>query len=251
LLPEASSTLHTPVLEPAIGAETAPRPRVLPYYGLVAESGSLAGDPIDAVNDALPRLHEAIREDFDVDEILRFGLVAFGSQATIALPLCELSAVAEVPSLVAHGTANYGEAFRVLRLAIEADVPVLRAQGYDVFRPVVFMYADCGPDGGPYGPWLTDLTHLVDPAFAYRPHLVVFGLAGADRSVLARVATLKAYVADEGVDKATALREWATQLAQSMVASARSAGQGGSTLVIPPAPSGFREVALRSSTSVP
>lgn len=246
------STGEAPLELPTEGrSESAPagadgRPRVLPFYGLLDESGSMDGSPIRAINEALPRLHSAICEDFDVDSIVRFSLIAFASDADVTLPLCELSTVDTLPGVTAHGTTSYARAFQVLRDAIETDVPALQAQGFDVLRPVAFMYSDGCPDGGPEGAWRSDYDRLIEPGFAFRPHIIAFGIGEADRAVIAHVATLKGYMADEGLDSADALKTWATRLAQSMVASARSVAQGGSSLVVPPTPVGFQEIPLES-----
>ena len=110
----------------------------------------------------------------------------------------------------------------------------------------MFFFSDGEPDGGPNGAWTADLDHLLDPSFDFRPHIVAFGIGDADASVIARVATLRAYMATDGTDAADAVREWATRFTQSIVASAQGVAQGGTTLVIPPTPTGFQEIPLES-----
>jgi hypothetical protein len=75
---------------------------VFPLFLLLDVSGSMSGEPIEALNEALPGLKEAIRQDPTVGEIARIGVITFSDEARTVLPLCDLL-YAEMPSLSCEG----------------------------------------------------------------------------------------------------------------------------------------------------
>lgn len=214
---------------------------LLPFYGLGDESESMAGEPVGAINTALEELHAAVRENPVVADLTRFGLVAFSTSPEVLLPLSDLSQVAQVPGLSAGGCTNYGAAFDHLRSAIGSDVATLAADGYRVYRPAVFFFSDGQPtDRG----WEAALARLQDRSWALRPNIVAFGFGQADPAVIAKVATLKAYMAAGGVSAAQALSEWAKVLLNSMLTSAQKLVSGHPALALPTATPGLQEIPL-------
>lgn len=221
------------------------RPQILPFLACCDRSTSMENAPINAINTALPALHQTINREFDVADKVRFGVISFASDATEDLPLSDLGFVDQMPTLNASGSTNYAQAFTLLRQAIERGIADLNAEGFDVLRPVVFLLTDGAPDGGPFGPWLSAYNDLIDPNFALHPHIIAFGIGDADPTVISRVATLKAYMAADNTSPADAVRQWATRFTQSIVQSARSFNNnGGPSLVIPPTPTGFQDLPL-------
>ncbi|MFJ5046994.1 VWA domain-containing protein [Streptomyces sp. NPDC098077] len=200
--------------------------QILPFYLVCDESASMSGEAMDTVNAALPELHQEISENPTVADKTRFALIGFSDTAAVLQPLADLSELTTLPSLSAGGMTSFGSAFRVLRDAIEKDVTSLKAEGNEVYRPVVFFLSDGLPtDAG----WESDLEALEDKAkFRYAPKIIAFGISDADPAIITRVANFRGFMQNnDSVTPAAALREFARSLTQSIVTSATSmAAQG-------------------------
>ncbi|MFI7020223.1 VWA domain-containing protein [Streptomyces sp. NPDC050164] len=198
--------------------------QLLPFYMVCDESGSMAGGGVDAINAALPDLHQEISTNPSVADKTRFALIGFSTQASVLQPLADLSELTQLPSLSAGGVTSFGAAFRLLKDTIEKDVAGLKGEGHDVYRPVVFFLSDGIPtDEG----WRTALSEL--NAFRYAPKIIAFGISDADAATITEVANFKAFIQqNDSISPAVALREFASSLTRSIVSSATSmAAQGG------------------------
>jgi uncharacterized protein YegL len=217
--------------------------QILPFYLLCDESGSMVGDSIDAINKALPDLHHEISTNPTVADKTRFCLIGFSDSATVLQPLVDLSDIDEVPALAAGGLTSYGEAFRTLLRCIDGDVAALRAEGHDVYRPVVFFLSDGIPTDSD---WEQAYKELIE--FQFHPKIIAFGIGEAQESTIAQVATFRAFIQqDSSVSPAQALREFASSLTRSIVRSAGSIaadGGNGFTLAVDDAVPGFSTVSL-------
>ncbi|MFD9373047.1 VWA domain-containing protein [Streptomyces sp. NPDC060020] len=198
--------------------------QLLPFYMVCDESGSMGGDPIDAINNALPELYDEISSNPTVSDKTRFCLIGFSSEARVLQPLADLSELTGLPALQVSGLTHFGHAFETLRLTMEQDVARLKAEGHQVFRPVVFFLSD----GIPTDSWAQEYAALTGPAARIRPHIVAFGIGECDRATITQVATFKAFIQkDATVSPAAALREFATALTKSIVHSVSGAAPGG------------------------
>jgi uncharacterized protein YegL len=201
--------------------------QILPFYMVCDESGSMSGPGVDAINDALPDLHQEISTNPTVADKTRFALIGFSTTASVLQPLTDLSELTQLPSLSAGGVTCFGAAFSLLRKTIEQDVTALKAEGHEVYRPVVFFLSDGVPtDLG----WQHELAELRDPAkFRYAPKIIAFGITAADAATITEVANFKAFLQeDSSITPADALREFASSLTRSIVSSATSmSAQGG------------------------
>ncbi|WP_317446355.1 vWA domain-containing protein [Streptomyces collinus] len=198
--------------------------QILPFYMVCDESGSMAGGGVDAINRALPEVHQEISTNPSVADKTRFALIGFSTQASVLQPLADLSELTQLPSLTAGGVTSFGSAFRLLKSTIERDVADLKAEGHDVYRPVVFFLSDGIPtDEG----WRTDLQEL--NSFRYAPKIIAFGIDDADAATITEVANYKAFMQqDDSISAAMALREFASSFTRSIVNSATSmASKGG------------------------
>ena len=194
--------------------------QVLPFYLLCDEGGSMAGASIDAVNDGIKQISKALFEDPFADHLVRFSIIAFSDTADVVLPLSQLSNVPTVPGCMARGSSSYSAAFKKLREQIEVDVPALKAQGCSVMRPVVFFISDGEPNPEP---WEVEYRLLTDASYKYRPHILSFGVGGANPDIIKQVATDVgkaggrpfAWMADEGTSFGSAFRDVFSSLARA------------------------------------
>ncbi|MFF0450092.1 VWA domain-containing protein [Streptomyces sp. NPDC004609] len=217
--------------------------QILPFYMVCDESGSMSGPPIDAINAALPDLHQEISTNPTVADKTRFALIGFSDDATVLQSLVDLSELDSLPALAAGGVTSYGEAFRTLKKCVEADVADLKSQGHEVYRPVVFFLSDGVPTDGNWEQALQDLT-----SSRYAPKIIAFGIGAADTATISQVANFRAFMQqDSSVSPAAALREFAASLTRSIVRSASSMsadGSSGFSLAVDEQVTGFTTVAL-------
>ncbi|SNT19843.1 vWA domain-containing protein [Actinacidiphila glaucinigra] len=217
--------------------------QILPFYLVCDESGSMIGPNIDAMNKALPELHQEISTNPTVADKTRFCLIGFSDDAKVLQPLVDLSDIDSLPALAGGGLTAYGEAFRALLRCIEGDVTTLKGQGHEVYRPVVFFLSDGIPtDAG----WEQAHKELVQAR--YGPKIIAFGIGEADPGTISQVANFRAFMQqDASVSPAQALREFAASLTRSIVRSASSIpadGSGGFALAVDETVPGFSTVSL-------
>ena len=212
---------------------------VLPFYILCDESGSMdANGGIDAVNKGLPELHAAIAGDPLVSDKCRIGLITFSDIAEELLPLSNLSDVQAMPGCAAKGMTNYGEAFNLLRVVISRDIANMKSQGIQVYRPAVFFITD----GEPTDDWEANHRALTDKNVnPQAPHIIAFGVAGANPAVIGKIGTKAAFIANQGVDPGNALKEILKSLTNTIVNSSSSSSP---TLMVQQAPPGTTAVPL-------
>ncbi len=212
---------------------------VLPFYILCDESGSMdANGGIDAVNRGLPELHATIAGDPLVSDKCRIGLITFSDIAEELLPLSNLSDVQAMPGCAAKGMTNYGEAFNLLRVVISRDISNMKSQGIQVYRPAVFFITD----GEPTDDWEANHRALTDKNVnPQAPHIIAFGVAGANPAVIGKIGTKAAFIANQGVDPGNALKEILKSLTNTIVNSSSSSSP---TLIVQQAPPGTTAVPL-------
>ena len=213
---------------PVAGGETEGGVAVLPFYVVCDESSSMSGDSIDAVNAGIEELFRAIHGDPVVDAKARVGIITFNDQASVLLPLSQLSLITQTPGCVASGSTSYAAAFNLIKSQIETDVPQLKSQGFRVHRPMVFFMSDGAPNAED---WQSSLAQLTDSNFQFHPNIVSFGVSGAEPSVIKEVSTPLtvgegkkesfAFLAQDGVNPGHALREIMKFITGTIVSSAR------------------------------
>jgi uncharacterized protein YegL len=209
--------------------------RILPFYLVCDESGSMAGAPLDEINNAMPQLCAAVAADPAADSSTRFCLIGFAEQARVLLPLAGLGSVRAVPELGPAGQTHYGRVFGLLRDTIEADVRRLAAAGELAGPPVVFFLSDGLPTDDD---WQQAYGSLTDEGWAGRPDILAFGFGDADMNTICAVATVRAFVADGSRNVVVALREFGNSLIRTIVDSGARA-----ELALPERVPGFTVVA--------
>ena len=101
--------------------------RRLPVYLLLDTSGSMAGEPIEAVKNGVQVMISSLRNDPQAVETAFLSIITFDSDAKQIVPLTDLASF-QMPDIKASGTTSLGEALKVFLtvfLAINA-VTLLR-----------------------------------------------------------------------------------------------------------------------------
>lgn len=118
--------------------------RRLPVYLLLDVSGSMTGEPIEAVRTGLSTLMTALRQDPAALETAHLSVITFGTDATQAVPLTELGDF-RVPEIKASGTTALGAALKLLAESINREVRRGSATERGDWKPLVFLFTDGGP----------------------------------------------------------------------------------------------------------
>lgn len=118
--------------------------RRLPVYILLDCSGSMFGEPIEAVKNGVQVLVSTLRQDPYALETAYLSLITFNSTAQQVSPLTELSAFQQ-PSLNASGATALGEALSLLSHRADQEVSKTTMEKKGDWKPLVFIMTDGEP----------------------------------------------------------------------------------------------------------
>ena len=118
--------------------------RRLPVYLLLDTSGSMYGEPIEAVKNGVQTLISTLRSDPYALETAYISIITFDSSANQVSPLTELAAFTQ-PSIEARGCTALGEALGLLAQKIDSEVTKTTAERKGDWRPLVFIMTDGEP----------------------------------------------------------------------------------------------------------
>ena len=118
--------------------------RRLPVYLLLDTSGSMYGEPIEAVKNGVQTLVSSLRQDPYALETAYLSVITFESSAQQITPLTELSAFQQ-PNLSAGGCTAMGEALALLAQKVDTEVTKTTNDQKGDWRPLVFILTDGEP----------------------------------------------------------------------------------------------------------
>ncbi|MDR1919629.1 MAG: VWA domain-containing protein [Tannerellaceae bacterium] len=154
--------------------------RRLPVYLVLDTSGSMHGQPIEAVKNGVQVLVSTLRSDPYALETAYLSVITFDSSAKQLVPLTELS-VFQMPEIHASGATSLGEALTLLANKVDNEVAKTTHDTKGDWKPLVFLMTD----GGPTDQWQKGLAEYQKRKFG----IVVACAAGqhADTNVLKQI----------------------------------------------------------------
>ena len=118
--------------------------RRLPVYLVLDTSGSMSGEPIEAVKNGVQVLVSTLRQDPYALETAFLSVITFDSSAKQLVPLTELS-MFQVPEIQASGPTSLGEALSLLANRASNEVAKTTADVKGDWKPLVFLMTDGEP----------------------------------------------------------------------------------------------------------
>ncbi|MDE6230306.1 MAG: VWA domain-containing protein [Muribaculaceae bacterium] len=118
--------------------------RRLPVYLLLDCSGSMFGEPIEAVKNGVQVLVSTLRQDPYALETAYLSIITFDSSAQQLTPLTELSAFQQ-PNIQASGCTALGEALSLLAAKADSEVTKTTPDQKGDWKPLVFIMTDGEP----------------------------------------------------------------------------------------------------------
>lgn len=119
--------------------------RRLPVYFLLDTSGSMSGEPIQALNNALSGMIHTLRTDPQALETLWISIITFNSFVEELVPLTDMYSF-QLPEINdVKGATNTGRALELLYEKINQDVRKGTAKQKGDWRPLLFVFTDGKP----------------------------------------------------------------------------------------------------------
>ena len=155
-----------------------------PVILLVDTSGSMAGGPIEALNEGLKTFRETVLEDEQASLRVDVAIVGFGPVELVQdfVTIDQLNP----PHLVANGLTPMGEAISFALDLLESRKVTYRANGIQYYRPWVFLITDGAPNPG--SPWQRAAQRVQMAEQQRKLSFFAVGVQGADMNTLSQVA---------------------------------------------------------------
>ncbi|MDR1921270.1 MAG: VWA domain-containing protein [Candidatus Adiutrix sp.] len=189
--------------------------RRLPVYLLLDCSESMAGPPLEAVENGVATMLAALKRNPHALETVFMSVITFDAKARQEFPLTEIAAMAPPRLSIRPGTAM-GAALKLLAAAIKREVVKTTEKQKGDYRPLVFIITD----GRPTDEWREAARRLRES----RPALASIYAIGCgddvDFAVLKEAADVSIHMSALSTDSFAKLFVWLSASVQSMSVSA-------------------------------
>ncbi|MET0572494.1 MAG: VWA domain-containing protein [Pedobacter agri] len=154
--------------------------RRLPVYLLLDTSGSMSGEPIEAVKNGVQVMISSLRQNPQAIETAFLSVITFDSAAQQIIPLTDLASF-QMVDLRATGVTALGEALKLVSNRMENEVAKTTTEQKGDWKPLVFIMTD----GIPTDDWLPGLAEFKKQKVAFT--VACAAGSGADTTVLKQI----------------------------------------------------------------
>lgn len=154
--------------------------RRLPVYLLLDTSGSMNGEPIEAVKNGVQIMINSLRQNPQAIETAFISIITFDSSARQVVPLTDLASF-QMVDIKATGTTALGEALQLVSNCIDQEVAKTTTEKKGDWKPLVFIMTD----GIPTDSWQSGLAAFKQRKVAYT--IACAAGSGADTAVLKQI----------------------------------------------------------------
>jgi len=154
--------------------------RRLPVYLLLDTSGSMSGEPIEAVKNGVQVMISSLRQNPQAIETAFISVITFDNAAQQIIPLTDLASF-QMVDLRATGVTALGDALRMVAHKIDTEVAKTTTEQKGDWKPLVFIMTD----GIPTDDWQSGLNEFKKRKTAFT--VACAAGSGADTSILKQI----------------------------------------------------------------
>jgi len=136
--------------------------RRLPVYLLLDTSGSMSGEPIEAVKNGVQVMISSLRQNPQAIETAYISVITFDSVARQIIPLTDLASF-QMVDIKATGTTSLGEALKLVAVKIDTEVAKTTTEQKGDWKPLVFIMTD----GIPTDDWQSGVSEFKKRKIAF------------------------------------------------------------------------------------
>lgn len=204
--------------------------RRLPVYLVLDTSGSMYGEPIEAVKNGVQTLISTLRSDPYALETAFISIITFNTNAQQVTSLTELASFQQ-PTIDAGGCTALGGALELLAQKIDAEVTKTTAEQKGDWKPLVFLMTDGEPTD--------DITHGLAEFRKRKTGMVVACAAGTGANTNTLKQITENVVSLDTADSATikAFFKWVSaSISSSSINLEKGEGETSDMSELPPPP---------------